>query len=417
MMRPYCFFTFVLVVFVTGVLFLAAFMAAGVFPVQDLSQYWSASHLVRQNPYSYQAVAEFQHAHGIFVDPPLVLKNPPWAIPFILPLALFGYRFDFALWAVLSFLIVSGSSYLIWKERAFSASFSPVLLPLLFGPTIVQLMLGQWTVLVLLGITLFLVAVERGQDWLAGASLLLVLGKPHVALLFLIALVLWIMQSRRWIIALSASLSLLSSSTIVELLNPHIFAQFLSRTTQVVHEAEFYPNLGGMLYLLSGLHALAFVPQIAGLIWLVFYWKSHRQHWNWWEQGPIVILCSVMCSYYSYPLRSSATHRIRLGTAPSVSHSFLHHKLRLRRLSFRNGRALWLRLHVPLVDRRRLAHHRPRFQTAQHYRCPRLETHGVVTSISGESHRLNRLYLNTHQRARTPSCQPIFFPSAYVRPL
>ncbi len=121
------------------------------------------------------------------------------------------------------------------------------------------------------------------------------------ALLFLIAVVVWTIQARRWIIALSGSLALLVASVFVELLNPHIFAQFLARTTQVVHETEVYPNLGGMLYLASGLHAVAIIPQVAGLVWLVFYWKKHRHNWNWWEQGPLVILCSVVCSYYSFP--------------------------------------------------------------------------------------------------------------------
>jgi Glycosyltransferase family 87 len=295
------FFTFALVGFIGGILFFAAFMAAGELPVQDLAQYWSAAHLVRQNPYSPHVVSEFQHDNGVFVDPPLVLKNPPWAIPFILPLGLFSYRVDFALWAVFSVVVVSTCSHFTWKELALPSSLSPIILPFVFGPTIVLLMLGQWTVLVLLGITIFLIALHRKQDWIAGASLVLVLGKPHVALLFLIAVVFWIIQERRWIIAWSGSLTLLASSLFVEAINPHIFAQFLGRSTQVVHELESYPNLGGMLYLASGVHALALIPQLAGLVWLGFYWKEHRHNWNWWEQGSLVLLCSVVCSYYSYP--------------------------------------------------------------------------------------------------------------------
>lgn len=301
MTRLQQFFTFALIAFIGGVLFLAAFLAAAELPPQDLTQYWSAAHLLGQNPYSSQLVTEFQHANGIFVDPPLVLKNPPWAIPFILPLGLFSYRVDFALWAVFSVLVVCGCSYFIWRELAFPPSLSPILLPLVFGPTIVLLMLGQWTVLVLLGITIFLIALQRRQDWVAGAALLLVLGKPHVSLLFLIAVVLWIIQTRRWIVALSGSLALLAASLFVELINPHIFAQFLGRTTQVVHELEYYPNFGGILYLASKVHAIALIPQVAGLVWLGFYWKEHRRNWNWWEQGTLVILCSVACSYYSYP--------------------------------------------------------------------------------------------------------------------
>lgn len=293
--------TIALAGFAGGVLFLAAFMASGALPAQDLTQYWSAAHLVRQNPYSSHLVAEFQRSNGIFVDPPLVFKNPPWAIPFILPLGLFSYRIDFALWTVFSIVVVAWCTHVLWKQLKLPASLAPIVIPFIFGPTIVLVMLGQWTVLVLLGITLFLIAAERKQDWHAGASLLLVLGKPHVALLFLIAAALWVVYARRWIIAVSTSLALLGASLFVEAINPRIFAQFLDRTALVVHEAESYPNLGGMLYVLSGVHAIALIPQFAGLIWLAFYWKRHCRNWSWWEQGSLVILCSVVCSYYSYP--------------------------------------------------------------------------------------------------------------------
>jgi hypothetical protein len=293
--------TAALIILVGTTLFVAAYMAAGVQPVQDLAQYWSAAHLVRLNPYSFQLVAQFEHSQGIAIDPPLVLKNPPWAIPFFLPLGLLSYRLAFATWTLFSLIIVLACTRVIWHELNGPSSLTPIIWPLLFGPVIVQLMLGQWTVLVLLGITLFLAAAERGRDWIAGASLVLVLGKPHVALLFLIAVGLWSVRERRWRILSSALVALFFASVLVESLNPHIWAQFIERTSGVVHEAEAYPNLGGILYHLSGVHLLALIPELAGVMWLPLYWKKHRSHWNWWEHGTIVVLCSVVCSYYSYP--------------------------------------------------------------------------------------------------------------------
>jgi hypothetical protein len=290
-----------LITVVCGVLFVAALMTAGALPVQDLAQYWSAAHLVRHNPYSSQLVAQFERSHGIFVDPPLVLKNPPWAIPFILPLGIFSYQVAFAAWTLFSIVVVVACTGAMWRRLNSGSSMTPLILPLLFGPTIVQLMLGQWTILVFLGVAIFLAAAEARQDWIAGASLVLVLGKPHVALLFLIAVVLWTAQQRRWRIFLSSSVSLLIVSLAVEILNPHIWTQFLGRTTQVVHEAEAYPNLGGMLFVITGVHALALIPQFAGLIWVAFYWRKHQRNWKWWDHGTLVVLCSVVCSYYSYP--------------------------------------------------------------------------------------------------------------------
>ena len=162
-------------------------------------------------------------------------------------------------------------------------------------------MLGQWTVLVLLGITGFLISIERRQDWLAGAFLLLVMGKPHVALLFLLAIGLWIFQTRRWKISYSTALSLAVSSVVVLTLNPHVFTQFLERTREVVDERVPYPNPGGMLYTISGHHMLAILPQIVGVLWLLTYWCRRRLVWDWNTDGMLVLVSSIACSYYSYP--------------------------------------------------------------------------------------------------------------------
>ena len=168
--------SFLAIAFAISALFVAAFMAASALPVQDLAQYWAAAHLVKTNPYSYQLVSDFEKSAGISSNAlPLVIKNPPWAILFILPLGLFGYYVAFAIWAVFSVVVVAGCALAAWNLYNSPPSLAPALLSLFFGPTVVLLMLGQWTVLVLLGVTLFLTMAARKKDWYAGASLLLVL--------------------------------------------------------------------------------------------------------------------------------------------------------------------------------------------------------------------------------------------------
>lgn len=295
-------FTSALIALVLAILFLAALMAASVLPPQDLTQYWAAAHLVRQNPYSAQLVSGLERASGTQLSgEPLVLKNPPWAIPFILPLAPFSYRVGFALWAVFSFVVVVACSGAISRLLCRSESIASILLPLAFGPTIVLLELGQWTVLVLLGITGFLIAVEQRKDWIAGSFLLLVLGKPHVTLLFLLAIALWTVKSRRWAILYSTGLSLAAACAAVLALNAHVFSQFLARTREVIDERVPYPNLGGLLYISTGNHTLAILPQLIGVLWLFFYWSRHRNSWDWKKNGMLVLVSSIACSYYSYP--------------------------------------------------------------------------------------------------------------------
>jgi hypothetical protein len=281
-------------------LFFAAFLAASQLQVQDLAQYWAAAHLFAQNPYSMEPTRAFERSAGI-LSTPLVTKTPPWAIVLLLPLGLLNYPVSFALWSVASVFIVVGCAKTIWDHCTSEASLAPVFLSLFFGPTVVLLMLGQFTVFVLLGAVLFCVFAGKRRDWLAGASLLLVVGKPHIALLFLFAVLLWALYFRRWIVLLSAGSAWIAACTAALLINPHVFEQFWRRTLLVVGETESYPNLGGMLYSISGLHILALLPQLAGLIWLVFYWRKHRAHWDWEDHGLVVLLCSVACSYYSYP--------------------------------------------------------------------------------------------------------------------
>jgi hypothetical protein len=291
-----------LIALTVGILFLAALMAASALPPRDLTAYWAAAHLVRQNPYSPQLVAELEKANGILIPVrPLLLRNPPWAIPFILPLGMLSYRVGFALWAVFSLVVVVGCAGAVWKLTGIPESIVSILLPLLFGPSIVLLELGQWAVLVLLGITGFLVAIEKRKDWIAGAFLLLVLGKPHVALLFLIAVAIWTVHARRWAVLYSAAIAMAVACTGMLALNPHIFGQFLERIQQVVDLEVLCPNLGGMLYLATGIHALAILPPALGVLWLLFYWSRHRNSWDWRTDGMLVLVCSIACSYYSYP--------------------------------------------------------------------------------------------------------------------
>ena len=73
---------------------------------------------------------------------------------------------------------------------------------------------------------------------------------------------------------------------------------------QLVHELRYenayYPNIGGLLYLATGRHWLAFLPQIAGVLWVLAYWAKYRDRWEWATNGAVVLLVSIACSYYGF---------------------------------------------------------------------------------------------------------------------
>jgi hypothetical protein len=292
-----------LIAFAVGLLFLAAFIASSALRVQDLAQYWAGAHLIRQNPYSETLVTDFERSFGYSMNSrAMVMRNPPSALALVLPLRYMNYNLAFAFWTLLSVLIVAGCARASSSLSGnLESSLAPAFLCFLYGPTVALMLVGQIAVLVLLGVTLFLVMVERKRDWLAGAFLSLTFVKPHVVLLLLIAITLWTIRTRRWAVFLSLGLSLAATSGIALLLNPHIFIQYIAFAREFAGETTPYPNIGGLLYVISGSRDLAFLPQIAGLVWLGFYWRKHRASWDWKSHGMMVLLVSVACSYYSFP--------------------------------------------------------------------------------------------------------------------
>lgn len=294
--------SFLLIFFCGGMLFAAAFIASSTLRVQDLAQYWASAHLIRENPYSEALVTNFERSFGYSMQAPaMVMRNPPSALALVLPFRYMSYNTAFAFWTLVSVLVVAGCARVSSSLSGNSEPLAPAFLCLLYGPTVALLMVGQIAVLVLLGVTLFLIMSERKRDWLAGAFLSLAFVKPHVIVLFLIAILLWSIKARRWAILLSFALSLAATSVVALLLNPHIFLQYLAFARQFAGETTPYPNIGGLLYIVSGCRDLAFLPQIAGLAWLAFYWRRHRSHWDWKSHGMAVLLVSVACSYYSFP--------------------------------------------------------------------------------------------------------------------
>jgi len=296
-------------VLVTALLFVVAFviyhevkMLAAWKRPQDMAAYWSAAKLLDQNPYSAPLVAGLEvgiHAHDRHGGP-LLMRNPPWALPFVVPLRWMTFSDAYAFWTLLSAGMVLLSGVCLWRLYGGGRGSQPVLLCLFFSPCVLLFNLGQTSAFVLLGATLFLYAVERRQDWLAGSVLLLVSVKPHVAVLFLLAVALWSAYSRRWRILLAAAVTLTAASLVAILLDPQVFGHYARLAREVSTEPFAYPNLGGALLLATRQRWVALVPEIAGLLWTIGYWWRLRRRWDWSTDGPLVLLVSVACSYYSF---------------------------------------------------------------------------------------------------------------------
>ena len=292
---------YLLIALMLGVLLAVGMAAASALPVQDLAQYWAGAHLVTTDPYSQDLVTSFERTSGVTTEgAPMVMRNPPQALLLVIPLRFLNYRMAFAVWDLLSMILVAGCARAAYGLVSNGASLTPALLSLLFGPTVVLLMLGQIVVLVLLGVTLFFIFIQRKQDWLAGGALFLMIPKPHLLLLFIAAVILWAIHERRWMVLLSASLTTILGTIAIALINPQVFAQYFAFARHFSRETTPYPNPGGLLYTLSGSHAMAYLPMLVAIVWFAVYWIRNRHAWDWRIQGMTVLVVSVSCCYYSF---------------------------------------------------------------------------------------------------------------------
>jgi hypothetical protein len=179
-----------------------------------------------------------------------------------------------------------------------------ILVAFIFAPTISVLEAGQITPIILVGIVGFLFyTIYDRNDWIAGAFLFLASVKPQIALLFWIALLLWIILVRRWKVIVSAGLTTLFFTIIALVFNPHIIQHYLSmfQTYQISDWAS--PTIGAYLrFFIFGVDKfwLQFLPAIFGVIWLFVYWIQHRNAWDWLNELPKLLLVSIVTSFYSW---------------------------------------------------------------------------------------------------------------------
>src|SRR5688572_25535291 len=92
---------------VTGVLFAGQVRQLladpTIWPPDDFVEYWAAAKLTLdgQNPYAAELLLPLQQAAGRDTSEAIMMWNPPWALPVVLPLGLLGAREAQLLWMLL----------------------------------------------------------------------------------------------------------------------------------------------------------------------------------------------------------------------------------------------------------------------------------------------------------------------------
>lgn len=170
----------------------------------DFLAYWSAARLLRdgRDPYDPAAMehTEREFTHASF-DTPIMAENPPTVFVLTLPMAWLSFPAAKALWVVIDVAQLLAASLILihlYPPSTPKALLALGLLWALFPQILVGILAGQVTYLVLLGLVSSLYLMKRGKWFWAGASLILTTIKPHMVVLAVPYILLYMAHRRKW---------------------------------------------------------------------------------------------------------------------------------------------------------------------------------------------------------------------------
>lgn len=196
---------------------------------RDFIQYYCAARILidGENPYDGATQLRYQQAYSPkLLTQPVSLWNPPWSLSFYLPWGMIG-KIQTALlsWRIMQLFFVWVSVFFLGRQQQLPLIYC-VLLPCLFSPVFWMYHFGQNTGMLLLGLAGTLYFQKKAQWCCAGWALALTALKPHLLLLYALALAL---HGREKIVFRSISVGVLvlsAASCLAWSMQPHIFQQF-----------------------------------------------------------------------------------------------------------------------------------------------------------------------------------------------
>ena len=277
----------------------------------DYMEYWSAGRatLRGDNPYDGTVLYPLQQECGTRYDDPIMMWNPPWTLPAAMAVGAVPWRAGQLAWFAANLTAVVASVLLLWRLYGGPGRLAwvPVAVALGFAPVAFLLLLGQISGFLLLGVAGFLAAVRAERFSLAGALAALTAVKPHLFVLFALALAFESLRDRRMLRAVVVGGLVLAVLGAVPLLwNPDVWRQYHEATSASAaagHNtlAEWrHPTLGYVLrtalpgepvnaqYMPCAIVALAFPA----------YWWARRRGWDWSVETPRLVAVSVLAAPY-----------------------------------------------------------------------------------------------------------------------
>lgn len=267
---------------------------------RDFVSYWAAGQRLvhHADPYDAPAIFALEKSAGWSANRALLMRNPPFAQFLTIPLGFVSEKTGAVLWSLLILVSLMASIHLFRGVHGNPRN-RLHLIGYFFAPSLACLLAGQTSAFVLLGLTLFL-CFHRTRPLFAGTALLLCALKPHLFLPFGVVLVLWIVQRRAYRVVGGTALALGISCALPLLFDPSIYSHYAAMTRTAGIEAEFVPTLSEILRIAINPEAawLQFLPTHAGCGWAFWYFRRHRNNWNWHTHGSLLMLVSLLVAPY-----------------------------------------------------------------------------------------------------------------------
>lgn len=284
---------------------------------RDFISYWSSAKLMagHHNPYDRAAIFRLELLHHAHFDKPLMMRNPPWALFLVLPLAWASPGTSGLVWMIAIIVCLLGSIHMM---RPAGVSQIPLAM-LLFAPSVICAGAEQTSIFTLLGLVLFLRWHER-RPFAAGLALILAMLKPHLLVLFWVVLLLEVWRHRRWRILAGAATGLLAANALALAFDPHVWQDYIAAMGAEQLGSVFCPNISSGLRWLIARNAIWMeaLPTLAGIVVAIWYWWRSRSSWKWSQQGTMIVAFSVLTAPYSWPFDQVLFLPAMLSTLPRV---------------------------------------------------------------------------------------------------
>ena len=277
-------------------------------PTNDFTMYWSSAKLLLSgaNPYDPAGLANFQNQETSQDTGVVLMYYPPWSMLWIAPFGLLKHDISQVVWLLIHTAVFFYCTHQLWLHIGGQTRYrwAAWLVAFTFGPTFAALgYTGQITPLMLLGFSLFEWNINRPEkDWLGGIFILLVGIKPQVFHLFIVLFLIWVLQQRRWILLISATITMAVATLLSMLFDHQIISHFMQNLNINTPTAWSTPTLGTYLRYYLGIERfeVQYIPAFLSSILAIFYWWRKRESWDWQTSLPWILFVSIITAPYTW---------------------------------------------------------------------------------------------------------------------